>query len=112
MPTRNGKIRVFRARDHHLIETVEGGKKIRRVASTPTSEVVVGGRSDGILEVYQHDGSRYQQIQQLNPGFLVLVLLMHQEIIIASGDSKICIYRYDGIEYRLSQIISTSETII
>ena len=62
--------------------------------------ILAGGTDSGIVEIYKHNGSEYQHIQNVHAGFPIYSLAVSRERLLVAGySSEIEIYGFDGVEY-------------
>ena len=105
------EIKVYDAQDYELLQTIAtGGGEVRKIAPTPNSQMFTAGKSNGLVQVYKHDGNQYERVQEFDAGMYIYSLLLNSERLIASGSSSgIRIYGSSGADYALQQVIQTNE---
>ena len=72
-----------------------------------------GGKTTGLVQLYQYDGNQYEEVQDFSVGFIINGLVLNSDRLFASGfSSDIRIYGSNGAGYWPEQIVSTRETRI
>ena len=70
-----------------------------------------GGKTTGLVQLYQYDGNQYEEVQDFSVGFLISGLVLNSDRLFASGfSSDIHIYGSNGAGYWPEQIVTTSES--
>ena len=78
LPLHNGEIKVYDAQDYELRQTIAtGGGEVRKIAPTPNSQMFTAGKSNGLVQVYKHDGNQYERVQEFDAGMYIYSLLLN-----------------------------------
>ena len=79
-------IRFYQPSDYGLAKTLDTGiMKIDGFSETNDQSLLATGNTDGFLRIFQFDGFRYSQVQEIYVGFLIKFVYITSERLALTG---------------------------